>query len=58
MKINWLYKKEKKPLPSYFLEYQESFLNAKKIPIKETRFVVYDTETTGFLRKKDRFYFG
>lgn len=54
MKINWFRKKEKKPLPRYFLEYQESFLNAKKLPIKETRFVVYDTETTGFLRKKDR----
>ena len=51
MKINWFRKKDKKPLPSYFLAYQESFLNAKKLPIKETRFVVYDTETTGFSRK-------
>jgi DNA polymerase-3 subunit epsilon len=51
MKINWFHKKEKKPLPGYFLQYQESFLNAKKLPIKETRFVVYDTETTGFSRK-------
>ena len=53
MKINWFQKKDKKPLPGYFLKYQESFLNAKKLPIKETRFVVYDTETTGF-SKKDR----
>ncbi|SDS15636.1 DNA polymerase-3 subunit epsilon [Polaribacter sp. KT25b] len=51
MKLNWFQKKEKKPLPGYFLAYQESFLNAKKLPIKETRFVIYDTETTGFLRK-------
>ena len=53
MKINWFQKKEKKPLPDYFLEYQKSFLDAKKLPIKETRFVIYDTETTGF-SKKDR----
>lgn len=51
MKLNWFQKKEKKPLPGYFIAYQESFLNAKKLPIKETRFVIYDTETTGFLRK-------
>ena len=54
MKINWFQKKEKKPLPGYFLEYQESILNTKKLPIEETRFVVYDTETTGFFKKKDR----
>lgn len=54
MKFNWFFKKEKHVVPKYFKEYQESILNTKKLPIAETRFVVFDTETTGFLRKKDR----
>ncbi|AUC86657.1 3'-5' exonuclease [Polaribacter sp. ALD11] len=52
--FNWFRKKEKLLLPNYFLAYQESINNTKKLSIKETRFVVFDTETTGFLIKKDR----
>ncbi|TXD47262.1 PolC-type DNA polymerase III [Polaribacter sp. IC073] len=54
MIFNWFRKREQLLLPNYFLAYQESIANTKKLPIEETRFVVFDTETTGFLRKKDR----
>ena len=54
MKFNWFNKKENKILPDYFLEYEDSFLNAPKLAINETRFVVFDTETTGFNRMRDR----
>lgn len=54
MKFNWFNKKENKVLPHYFLEYEDSFLNAPKLAINETRFVVFDTETTGFNRMRDR----
>lgn len=54
MKFNWFNKKENKVLPDYFLEYEDSFLNAPKLAINETRFVVFDTETTGFNRMRDR----
>lgn len=54
MKFNLFRKKEKHNLPTYFKEYQESILNTQKLPIVETRFVVFDTETTGFSYKTDR----
>ncbi len=54
MKFNWFQKREKKVLPEYFLEYQNAFLNVEKLPINQTRFVIFDTETTGFSIKKDR----
>jgi len=54
MKFNWFQKKEKDILPSYFLDYEESISNTPKLSINETRFVVFDTETTGFNRMKDR----
>lgn len=54
MTFNWFHKKEKKVYPDYFLEYQESNLNTPKLSLNETRFVVFDTETTGFNRMKDR----
>ena len=54
MKFNWFNKKENKVLPDYFLEYEDSLLNAPKLAIEETRFVVFDTETTGFNRMRDR----
>ncbi|ARV14741.1 3'-5' exonuclease [Polaribacter sp. SA4-12] len=54
MKLNWFSKKEKPVLPSYYLEYEASILQNKELPIKETRFIVFDTETTGFSRRDDR----
>jgi len=54
MKFNWFNKKEKKVYPEYFLAYQKSNLNTPKLDLHETRFVVFDTETTGFNRMKDR----
>jgi len=54
MKFNWFSKKEKTILPSFYLEYEASFLQKKELPIKETRFIVFDTETTGFSRRNDR----
>jgi DNA polymerase-3 subunit epsilon len=54
MKFNWFSKKEKQELPSYYLEYEESNLQKKELSIKETRFIVFDTETTGFSRRDDR----
>ena len=54
MKLNWFSKKEKTVLPSYYLEYEELFLQNKELPINETRFIVFDTETTGFSRRDDR----
>ncbi len=54
MKFNLFRKKEKHNLPTYFKEYQESILKTQKLPIAETRFIVFDTETTGFSHKTDR----
>ena len=54
MNFSWFNKKEQNKLPDYFLEYEESIINTPKLSISETRFVVFDTETTGFNRMKDR----
>jgi DNA polymerase-3 subunit epsilon len=54
MKLNWFGKKEKTVLPSYYLEYEACFLQKNELPINETRFIVFDTETTGFSRRDDR----
>ncbi|XMO85720.1 3'-5' exonuclease [Algibacter sp. AS12] len=51
--ISW-FKKHKKDYPDFWLAYLDRFKNEKKTPIGETRFVAFDTETTGFDRKKDR----
>jgi len=52
--LHWFRIRQKKNLPDYWLRYKEYFL--KKLPenINETKFVVLDTETTGFDFKKDR----
>jgi len=54
--LNWFRKKEvvEEVYPQFFLDYKEHFINAKKTTLKETRFVVFDTETTGFSKKDDR----
>ncbi|MEP3838534.1 MAG: 3'-5' exonuclease [Algibacter sp.] len=51
--INW-FKKRKKEYPDFWIAYLEHFKVYKKKAISETRFVAFDTETTGFDRKNDR----
>ncbi|MFG6685958.1 exonuclease domain-containing protein [Mariniflexile sp. HNIBRBA6329] len=55
MNFGWLFKK-KQGFPDFWKEYLELF-NKKKNkenPIVNTRFVAFDTETTGFDKKEDR----
>lgn len=47
-------KKEKKELPAFYLTYKKAIINTKNLPISETKFIVFDTETTGFSKKNDR----
>lgn len=54
MKFNWFKNNKQEKLPPYFLEYREKFLKTKILPINKTKFIVFDTETTGFSKKKDR----
>ncbi|MCG1036383.1 3'-5' exonuclease [Polaribacter sargassicola] len=54
MKFNWFQKKVKKALPTFFIEYENNFLEIPKLTIEETKFIVFDTETTGFHKIKDR----
>ncbi|WP_298236756.1 3'-5' exonuclease [uncultured Algibacter sp.] len=49
----WLHKK-KKHYPSFYLEYLDLFKKKKRGRIQSTRFVAFDTETTGFNFDKDR----
>jgi DNA polymerase-3 subunit epsilon len=51
---NWFRKKYKDNDPDYWKAYIDSFDKKTKKPIHETRFVAFDTETTGFDRKDDR----
>lgn len=53
MMFNW-FKKKKKEYPAFWIDYLEHFENFNKTPIHETRFVAFDTETTGFNKKDDR----
>ncbi|MEP5341864.1 MAG: 3'-5' exonuclease [Algibacter sp.] len=53
MTFNW-FRKKKKQYPHFWLEYIGRFKNDTKTPIANTRFVAFDTETTGFDRKLDR----
>lgn len=52
--INWFKKRNRETLPDYWRAYQD--LCNQKLPenIKEVRFVILDTETTGFDYKEDR----
>ncbi|MFD1614406.1 3'-5' exonuclease [Gelatiniphilus marinus] len=53
MKLQW-FKRKKRNYPDFWLRYLEAFNSNKKETIETTRFVAFDTETTGFDRKKDR----
>ena len=45
---------KRKTIPEFWTHYCDLFKQEKKQSIKDTRFVVLDTETTGFDFKKDR----
>lgn len=49
--ISWF---SRKKYPKYWLEYSNHFKNQKKKDIQHTRFVVFDTETTGLDIQNDR----
>lgn len=53
MNFDWLFKK-KKDFPDFWNDYIASFKKNKNVPITNTRFVAFDTETTGFDKKEDR----
>jgi len=53
MNFNWL-RRKKLDYPDFYLEYLETFKQKPKSVIEQTRFVAFDTETTGFDKKKDR----
>lgn len=53
MIFKWLHKK-KKTYPEFWTAYLDHFKNLNKESIPETRFVAFDTETTGFDIQKDR----
>ncbi|QCX37852.1 3'-5' exonuclease [Aureibaculum algae] len=46
--------KSKKNYPEFFRTYLDSFKKSKNLPLSETRFIVFDTETTGFDKNEDR----
>tara|TARA_R110002012_G_scaffold148035_4_gene306751 strand:+ start:391 stop:1053 length:663 start_codon:yes stop_codon:yes gene_type:complete len=49
-----LFKKKPDNLPDFWKDYEAKFQEKLPEEISETRFVVFDTETTGFDIKKDR----
>ncbi|HMQ44936.1 MAG: 3'-5' exonuclease [Confluentibacter sp.] len=55
MNFNWLFKK-KQNFPDFWNDYLHAFNSniKKQEPITNTRFIAFDTETTGFNKKEDR----
>ena len=53
MKWPW-FNKEKTDYPQFWLDYINTFKNSPKTAINNTRFIAFDTETTGFDKKTDR----
>ncbi|MGB5418572.1 3'-5' exonuclease [Algibacter sp.] len=49
--VKWF---RKNKYPDFWNEYIDYFKNIEKTPINQTRFVAFDTETTGFDTLKDR----
>ncbi|PKQ44587.1 3'-5' exonuclease [Confluentibacter flavum] len=54
MNWTWFRKKYNDNHPDFWKAYVDSFDKKIKKPIHETRFVAFDTETTGFDKKEDR----
>ncbi|WP_027137557.1 3'-5' exonuclease [Gaetbulibacter saemankumensis] len=53
MTLNW-FKRKTPDYPDFFMAYLNCFKNKPITEIQETRFVAFDTETTGFRIKDDR----
>lgn len=53
MNFKW-FQKNKAHYPQFWADYLDSFTNAKEDRIENTRFIAFDTETTGFDQDKDR----
>ncbi|WP_372755304.1 exonuclease domain-containing protein [Mariniflexile sp.] len=51
--INWLFKK-KSNYPDFWNDYINCFQSKNESTIPATRFIAFDTETTGFDKKEDR----
>ncbi|MDX1426538.1 MAG: 3'-5' exonuclease, partial [Salegentibacter mishustinae] len=49
-----IFKNKSEDLPKFWQDYEAKFQEKHPTEIAETRFVVFDTETTGFDLKKDR----
>jgi len=49
-----IFKNKSKDLPQFWKDYEAKFQEKLPVEIADTRFVVLDTETTGFDLKKDR----
>ncbi len=52
MLLHWF--KKNKEFPDFYVDYVSAFKNKSKTRIENTRFIAFDTETTGFDFKKDR----
>ncbi len=53
MSFKWPFKKQKE-YPDFWIEYLSYFKNKNKNQINTSRFIAFDTETTGFDKKEDR----
>ncbi|WP_242157646.1 PolC-type DNA polymerase III [Aestuariivivens sediminis] len=54
MGFNWFKKKYKDTHPQFWKDYVDRFDSISKAAISDTRFIAFDTETTGFNKIKDR----
>lgn len=54
MKFNWFHKKIEENYPDFWKDYESEVIKTEKLTLQKTRFVVFDTETTGFSKKSDR----
>ncbi|WP_299779434.1 3'-5' exonuclease [uncultured Formosa sp.] len=52
--MKWLFNKNEKTYPEYWLRYMSHFLESNHTDIHSSTYVVLDTETTGFNYEKDK----